>query len=91
LRRWRAAEFPLKADYVRRLYTHNLEELIRLAELDQQLEADMTRNDALAKSWDIVRNWSEEARYRIKGLEARDLCAAVAASDGVLAWIRQRW
>ena len=87
----RRHEFPLKADYVRRLYTHNLEELLKLADLDKQLENDMRTNAALATNWAVVKNWSEGSRYQISGLNGRDLHAAVAGTDGVLLWIRQYW
>lgn len=87
----RRHEFPLKADYIRRLYTHNLEELLKLAELDKPLQDDMQGNVALAKNWGVVKNWSEESRYQISGLNGRDLYSAVAGSDGVLLWIRQHW
>jgi hypothetical protein len=90
-KRARRHEFPLKADYVRRLYTHNLEELLRLADLEVQLEIEMRTNTALATNWGIVKGWSEESRYRISGLNGKDLNSAVSASDGVLAWIKQRW
>jgi hypothetical protein len=90
-KRARRHEFPLKADYVRRLYTHNLEELLRLAELEVQLETEMRTNTSLATNWGIVKSWSEESRYRLTGLNGKDLNNAVSASDGVLAWIKQRW
>jgi hypothetical protein len=87
----RRHEFPLKADYVRRLYTHNLEELLRLAELEAQLESDMKTNTALATNWGVVKSWNEESRYRVSGLNGRDLHSAVSGPAGVLAWIKQRW
>jgi hypothetical protein len=87
----RRHEFPLKADYVRQLYTHKLEELLKLAELDKQLENDMRINVGLARNWGVVKNWSEESRYQISGLNGKDLHAAIAGPDGVLLWIKQRW
>jgi hypothetical protein len=87
----RRHEFPLKAEYVRRLYTHNLEELLRLANLESQLENEMKTNTELATNWGVVKSWNEESRYRISGLNGKDLHNAVSASDGVLAWIKQRW
>jgi hypothetical protein len=84
-------EFPLKADYIRRLYTHNLEELLRLAELEAQLESDMKTNTALATNWGVVKSWNEESRYRVSGLNGRDLHSAVSGPDGILTWIKQRW
>ena len=87
----RRHEFPLKADYVRRVYTHNLEELLRLANLEKQLERDMTTNPVLAGNWDVVRKWSEESRYQSSGLDGRNLLAAVIGPNGVLQWIKQHW
>lgn len=84
-------EFPLKADYVRRLYTHDLEELLKLADLDLQLENDMRADATLATNWSIVKSWTEESRYKVSGLNGRDLHAAVDGPNGVLWWIKQRW
>jgi hypothetical protein len=87
----RRHEFPLKVEYVRRVYTHNLEELLKLADLEQQLQSDMRTNTVLARNWAIVKDWSEESRYAGSGLSGRDLHEAVAGPDGVLLWIKQRW
>jgi len=84
-------EFPPKPDYVRRQYTHDLKELLRLADLQQQLDEDMERSPALAKNWSMVKTWGENARYRVSGLSGRDLYDAIIGSDGVLLWIKQRW
>ena len=37
----------------------------------------MKTNTALAVNWGIVKSWSEESRYRISGLNGRDLNNAV--------------
>jgi hypothetical protein len=84
-------EFPLKADYIRRLYTHDLEELLKLAELDNQLETDMRANVTLARNSGVVKAWNEESRYTASGLNGKDLHTAVVGPDGVLLWIKQRW
>lgn len=87
----RRYEFPRKVEYIRRLYTHDLQELLKLAELDQQLKEDMERNTVLAKNWLVAKGWTEESRYRNTGLNGRDLHSAIAGPDGVLLWIKQRW
>jgi hypothetical protein len=87
----RRHEFPPKVKYVGQLYTHRLEELLRLAGLEKQLENDMKTNAALARNWGVVKNWDEESRYRTSGLNGKDLYGAVTEPDGVLSWIRQRW
>src|SRR5215471_1423931 len=47
-------EFPPKHDYVREVYTHNLNKLLQLAGLDKELEIDMKTNGALANNWNVV-------------------------------------
>lgn len=74
----RRHEFPLKVEYARRVYSHNLEELLRLADLEQQLQGDMRTNAVLARNWAIVKDWSEESRYSSSGLNGRDLHEAIA-------------
>jgi hypothetical protein len=68
-----------------------LEELLKLAELEQALENDMRTNAILARNWGVVKDWDEESRYRSSGLNGRDLHGAVTGPDGVLLWIKQRW
>lgn len=84
-------EFPPKADYVRSVYTHNLEELLKLARLDKQLETDAKTDPNLGINWGVVKAWNEETRYKPSGLNGRDLYAAISGPSGVLLWIKQRW
>jgi hypothetical protein len=87
----RRHEFPLSVKYVNSVYTHRLEKLLELADLDQQLRQDMRTNTVLARNWAIVRDWSEESRYVTSGLNGRDLHTALIGPDGVFSWIKQRW
>jgi HEPN domain-containing protein len=84
-------EFPLNPEYVRKTYTHDLSELLRLAGLEKQLEIDMSLNTALAITWTIVKGWNEEKRYVPTGLKGKNMYAALMGPDGVLTWIKQRW
>jgi HEPN domain-containing protein len=84
-------EFPPKVEDVRKVYTHNLEELLKLAGLDKQLEIDAKTNPNLGINWGVVKDWNEEKRYKASGLNGRDLHAAVSGPSGVLLWIKQRW
>src|SRR5207302_7974167 len=83
-------EFPPKVPYVRSVYVHDLDELLRLARLDKQLENDMKKNSLLANNWNVIKVWSEEARYITSGLKGKDLYEALIGADGVLTWIKQR-
>jgi len=84
-------EFPAKAEYIRRLYTHELDKLLSLAGLDAQLEKDMDANKAFKENWSTVKDWTEESRYRTSGLNGKDMYNAVAGPHGVLPWIKLRW
>ena len=84
-------QFPAKADYVRRLYTHELDKLLTLAGLDTQLEKDMAANKSFKENWSTVKDWTEESRYSTSQLNGKDMYNAVTGSDGVLPWIKLRW
>jgi HEPN domain-containing protein len=84
-------EFPAKAEYIRKLYTHELDKLLSLAGLDAQLNKDMGANKVFEANWSTVKDWTEESRYRTSGLNGKDMYNAVAGPDGVLPWIKLRW
>jgi len=68
-------------------YKHDLTVLRRAAGLDDEMERDAT----VSMDWDIVKDWSEQSRYKIgtTETEARDLYDAI--ERGVLPWIKARW
>lgn len=84
-------DFPLAAKDAGRVYTHDLTELLKLAELKTHLDKAMERNRILAENWSVVQDWSVDSRYEKSGLKGTDMDAAVNSADGVLQWIRQRW
>lgn len=87
----RRHEFPpKKAD---RFYSHELTSLLKLAELDEELDKETSdpSKKALAANWSVVKNWSYDSRYLSSGLKGKDLYTAITGADGVLAWIKQRW
>jgi hypothetical protein len=84
-------EFPPRQDYVRDVYTHDLNKLLRLARLDKQLENDMKLNPALGINWGVVKDWAEQRRYVTAGLKGNDMYKALLGPGGVLTWIKQHW
>jgi HEPN domain-containing protein len=64
-KRIRRSELPDKT-LINDLYTHNLKKLLGLADLQVEYK-QATANQQFAANWDVVRNWSEEARYRTLG------------------------
>jgi HEPN domain-containing protein len=87
-------DFPERTT-VQRSYTHDLVELLAVAELKGQLKLDTTHaaNPALGASWQRVKDWSEIARYQqTTETDARELYQAVTDPiNGVLTWIKGHW
>jgi HEPN domain-containing protein len=74
-------------------WTHDIETLIKAAELEVTRGLDISANPDLGVNWSIVKDWSEIARYQQKTeAQARRLFEAVTdPANGVLPWIRTRW
>ena len=86
-------DFPDKK-LVNDSYTHDLKKLLDTSGLKKSLEDAMKANAALELNWSIVKDWSEEARYRHDITEpvARDLLEACTSQpDGVYQWLTNRW
>jgi hypothetical protein len=91
-KRTRRHEFPDKKT-VDSSYTHNLKELVRVANLEG-LRAARVKSDSIFRvNWETAQDWSEQSRYtRFTETAARKLLDAVAdRRHGLLAWIAQYW
>jgi len=88
---FRANEIPDKSR-VNSIYTHNLRDLLSLADLKSPLEDDMSENSGLRESWATISKWSEHARYEIWTPDAAaTMLEAVGAADkGLLQWLQKR-
>ncbi len=84
-------EFPPKQDYIREIYTHDLNKLLRQAGLYKQLATDMRANAALASNWNLVKIWDESASYSVSGLKGKDMYLALTGANGVLTWLKKHW
>ncbi len=79
---------------VNKSWTHNLKQLLNLAELKDKLEIDMKSNKNLDTFWAIVVNWPGGKRYElgVTQEEARNICDAISdPADGVLLWLKKSW
>lgn len=79
--------------FVEQCWTHDLEVLVKAAELEEILGLAMAANSILLGHWNTVKDWNEMSRYQQKSqAEAERLFLAVAdPTNGVLPWIRSRW
>jgi hypothetical protein len=90
-KRTRRHQFPFGRDYVNKVYDHNLQELLKVADLQTTLENEIRMNQALEIHWGVVKDWNVESRYELTGRNGADMVKAVTAKDGVLQWIKRYW
>jgi hypothetical protein len=74
-----------------KVYTHNLDNLLKLAGLDSG--PPLAGDPDLDLNWATVRDWSEQARYDGRNeTEATELIGAIDDTPhGVLTWLQQHW
>jgi HEPN domain-containing protein len=92
-RRTNQHDFPPKPKFIHDYYSHDIERLLKTADLTAQRDADAAADPDLEANWGMVKDWSEESRYERKTqAQAQQLIAAITdAAHGVLPWIKQRW
>ena len=86
-------EFPNKK-IVMDSYTHDLSQLLKIANLHQTLQNDSNNDSSLEINWTIVKDWSEQFRYEnnISQAMAEQLRDAVGdQNSGVLTWVKAHW
>ena len=79
--------------YAEKCWTHDLEELLKLANLKPTLDADTAANAALFANWGVAKVWKETSRYeqRTQPETQARFDAIDSKPDGVLQWIRNHW
>jgi HEPN domain-containing protein len=85
-------EFPDKKK-VAESHTHNLRDLVKVANLELARLEEVNRDPKFRAHWDLVLQWSEQSRYRRHDSKiAQALVRAIAdRKHGVLAWIKKSW
>jgi hypothetical protein len=86
-----AGSWPV-ANVTTEVFTHNLDKLLQIADLDKQMREDSKMNKSLGINWITIRTWGTHLRYiRLPRHEASDMVDAVAEQpDGVAAWLGLR-
>jgi hypothetical protein len=79
--------------YAEKCFTHDIEVLVKAANLEEARGLAIQSNPALGVNWQILKDWSVDIRYQEKDeLDARRLYDAVTdATNGALPWIKVRW
>jgi HEPN domain-containing protein len=74
-------------------WTHNVENLVKLARLQEKQGLAISANRALRNNWMVVKDWTETSRYETKSeSEAQKLFDAINdPQDGVMQWVKTHW
>jgi hypothetical protein len=74
-------------------WTHEVMDLVKLANLEARRVADEAANPLLRDNWLVVKDWSEHDRYHtVPHHKATSLYAAITdKKNGVMPWIRSHW
>ena len=89
----REFDFPDKR-LAERSYTHDLVQLLHISGVEEIFAEAVRANEALATSWNIIKDWSEASRYRLDVTQksAEDVVASVGDEEsGVLSWLKRHW
>lgn len=73
-------------------YTHDLEKLVKVANLEDELKS-LKADPDFSPLWEHLKEWSEESRYKKHNRnEATDIYLAITdPNHGVLKWLQQHW
>src|SRR5713101_7279589 len=91
-KRLRQYQYP-DLNFVKAIYTHNLKDLVKHAELTVEHENTFRADRQFAVYWSVLLLWSEQSRYsRHRRSDALAIYNAVADENhGVLQWIKRFW
>jgi len=92
-RKMKGGLFPDKK-FSQSVFTHDLEELTRLADLVTERQHWTVKHPAFGHRWTVVARWNEQARYMVTVTEsdARAIFTALTARKlGVLTWLKKYW
>jgi HEPN domain-containing protein len=89
---FRENEIPDRA-LVNSIYTHDLSALLRLADLQAELDVAAEAKPVLTRRWAIVTKWSEQSRYEVwtEDLASAMLQAIDGDEDGLFRWLTRYW
>jgi hypothetical protein len=92
-RKTKRGEFPLDRKSLEFVYTHDLQKLVKGAELEIALDSTSKTDRTFNTSWAVLNEWSEEARYqRHSRKETQELLRAISDPDhGIMQWLQNYW
>ncbi len=85
-------DFPVKARVIAS-HTHDLAQLVGVAGILTELQAQSEKDATFSGHWGVVSQWNEESRYKLwTERDAKELLEAASDPDhGVVPWLRTLW
>ncbi len=79
--------------FAEKCWTHDLETLVKQADLTIERGLAIATNAPLGTNWLIAKDWSEASRYRLATRQqAEELFNAITdTNEGVLQWVKNHW
>jgi len=86
-------DFPPEPNYIREIYSHDLEHLLKKANLQKVFAGEEARDPQFGVNWNIIKDWTVKSRYELQSQKmARAILKAVSdPRHGVLRCIRRLW
>jgi HEPN domain-containing protein len=74
-------------------WIHDPTRLVGVAGLQAFLQAEIKFDPKFAESWNVVKDWKEDSRYKVSEMkEAEAIIQAIAdRRHGVLRWLKRHW
>ena len=77
---------------IQNIYTHDLGALLKQADLTEALDAEKQAASDIYQRWEVIKTWSESARYKVWTADvASAMMDAVEGDGGILKWLQKRW
>ncbi len=92
-KRVRKHEFPDKK-LAQKSHTHGLQDLVKVAGLERDLEKKKNSDDKFRANWGIVKDWTVDSRYDlyVSIARAKALYSAIQSrKHGVMSWVTSLW
>jgi len=80
----------------KKYFVHNLEKLMRMANLSDSFELKKSTSADFFANWSLISKWSPEFRYQPIGMHDKNYAIQIInaidnKSEGVFPWVKMNW
>lgn len=86
-------DFPPPRKDLEEYYTHDVQKLLKRADLESSRKAEGLANNNFQTNWNIVTQWDESSRYDRKSKDEAEMLynAVIDPLHGGLPWLKKYW